>query len=126
MAEGTNQEKRQKEPFGEKIDKIVSDAIDEVGIDDMIDEAVGSVERSFGDKKKSTRPIRENVVMVRINKDSLEKINDLVEVGIVNSRSEAAAYFIDEGIRSKQEFFSQVSEKLEKIKKTREELRQLL
>ena len=126
MAEDTRKTGKRKDSLKEKIDSIVGDS-------NIAGAAVvcaagdcESLEGNLGDAIKSALSLRENVVMVRVNTESLEKLDELVEAGIVNSRSEAAAFLIAEGIKSKQEFFSQISEKLEQIRKTREELRKLL
>ena len=69
---------------------------------------------------------RKNVVMVRVNDDASVKLNELVEAGIVGSRSEAAAFLISEGIGATGPLFEQISEKIRLIGETREELRRLL
>ena len=69
---------------------------------------------------------RDSVVMVRVNKESLNKLDELVDSGLNASRSEAAAFMIAEGIMAKDDLFSKISEKTEMIRKTREELRKLL
>ncbi len=45
---------------------------------------------------------------------------------MVDSRSEAAAFLISEGIKARQGLFDQISGKIEQIKKAKEELRELL
>ncbi len=69
---------------------------------------------------------RDSVVMVRINRESQERMGELVEAGLVGSRSEAAAYLIAEGIKARQEFFDGISSKIDTIKKAKEELYKLL
>ena len=69
---------------------------------------------------------RNNVVMVRVNEESLEQLDQLVEAGIVSSRSEAAAFLISSGARARQDLFDKIAEKVEEIRKAREELRNLL
>jgi Arc/MetJ-type ribon-helix-helix transcriptional regulator len=69
---------------------------------------------------------RDNVVMVRVNKDTLTRLDELVEAGILNSRSEAAAFLIAEGIKARRDLFDKISEKIQQIRRTREELRKLL
>jgi Arc/MetJ-type ribon-helix-helix transcriptional regulator len=69
---------------------------------------------------------RDNVVMVRINEESLARLDELVESGIVKSRSEAAAFLIGEGIKSRLGLFDRIAEKTEEIRRAREELRQML
>ncbi len=69
---------------------------------------------------------RDGVVMVRVNQESLERIDELIETGLVGSRSEAAAYLIAEGIKARQGLFDGISSKIEAIRKAREELQSLL
>ena len=64
--------------------------------------------------------------MVRVDKESLAKLDDLVEAGLANSRSEAAAYLIGEGVKSRKGMFDKISEKIENIRKAKEELRDIL
>lgn len=53
---------------------------------------------------------RTNVVMVRMDDNSLEKIDTLVDAKVCKSRSEAAAYLISKGIAAQQETFDQITE----------------
>lgn len=59
---------------------------------------------------------RSNVVMTRLNDDDLEQIDALVEVEAFTSRSEAAAFFIREGIRARKDLFRKVMPTVEKIR----------
>ena len=69
---------------------------------------------------------RESVVMVRVNRESQERMDELVEVGLVGSRSEAAAYLIAEGIKSSEDLFSRISSKIDDIRRAKEELDRIL
>ena len=64
--------------------------------------------------------------MVRMDVDSLEKLDQLVEAGISGSRSEAAAFLIVEGVKSRQGLFDKMADKVEEIRRAREDLRQML
>ena len=68
---------------------------------------------------------RDKVVMVRVSKDCLDRMDDLIEAGVVGSRSEAADYLINEGIRARLSFFKAVEIKVREIRKAKEELRRL-
>ena len=85
---------------------------------------------SLGDTLKDTLQgvlaARENVVMVRLNKESVARLDELVESGVVSSRSEAAAFLISEGIKKRRGLFDQISEKIETIRKAKKELRDLI
>ena len=65
---------------------------------------------------------RDNVVMVRVDEGNLGRIDELVESGQFNSRSEATAFLINEGIKSKQEMFDKMAEKISQIQNLRTEL----
>ena len=65
---------------------------------------------------------RDNVVMVRVDEENLSRIDELVASGQFNSRSEATAFLIDEGIKSKQQMFDKMAEKISQIQGLRDEL----
>ena len=69
---------------------------------------------------------RDNVVMVRIDEGDLNRIDELVESGQFNSRSEATAFLIGEGIKSKQEMFDKMAEKISQIQELRTELEAMI
>lgn len=75
---------------------------------------------------RNARPSRDNVVMVRIDDASLERVDDLVEAGVMGSRSEAAAYLIAQGIDARQPLFDRIAEKIDEIREAKEELRRLV
>ena len=52
-------------------------------------------------------------------------MDDLIESGVVGSRSEAANHLITEGIKSRQHFFDVVASKVAEIRHAKEELRRL-
>ncbi len=66
-------------------------------IENIVDEAKSKAE-SIGETLSETIQTvltsRENVVMVRVNKETLSRLDELVEASLVNSRSEAAAFLI--------------------------------
>lgn len=66
---------------------------------------------------------RGNVVMVRINDESLRYLDMLVEAEVAKSRSEAAALLINEGVSANQELFQQIGKVTEQIEALREHLR---
>lgn len=124
MVETSKQSKKQKE-MADKIKEVVGES-NIAGAAIVCSSGCEYGEGNLEDAIKNILSMRDNVVMVRVNKESLAKLDELVEAGIVGSRSEAAAFLIGEGIKSKRELFDQISEKIGQIKKTREELRQLL
>lgn len=69
---------------------------------------------------------RSNVVMTRLNDDDLKKIDAIVEVEAFKSRSEAAAFFIKEGIQARKDLFQKVMPTVEKIKELKEQAKKSL
>ena len=104
----------------EDVDKAVRDAVGKGK------NAAVNVSETIRDKIKSVRTRRDSVVMVRVNKDILEKLDELVDSGVNSSRSEAAAFMIGEGMRFKADLFEKIADKTEIIRNAREELRKLL
>ncbi|MDP7533724.1 MAG: hypothetical protein QGI88_08125 [SAR202 cluster bacterium] len=89
-------------------------------------DAASSVGETIRETIQAVRTARPSVVMVRINKESLARLDVLVDSGINSSRSEAAAFMIAEGIKAKSDLFNKIAEKTELIRNTRDQLRRLL
>ena len=126
-----SEENRERRSIREDIENLVED------VNKVVKVAVVSGSRaaeSVGETVKGTvketldgvRSARDSVVMVRMNKESLERLDELVESGVVNSRSGAAAFLIAEGIKARQGLFDMISEKIDQIRKTKDELRKLI
>ena len=110
------------------------------GIGDMVEEMNQTVRTTvekgaahaerLGENLKESiqgmRAGRDNVVMVRVDDNSKAKLDELLDAGLVNSRSEAAAFLIGEGIKSRSQLFDTISGKVEDIRNKKEELRRLL
>jgi Arc/MetJ-type ribon-helix-helix transcriptional regulator len=79
--------------------------------------------RKIIDKALSSR---NTVLTIRVNEESNNKLNMLVESGIFKSRSESAAFLIQEGIKNQGDLFDKISNKLEKMDKIREELKEII
>jgi hypothetical protein len=69
---------------------------------------------------------RGNVVMTRLNDDDLKNIDALVEVEVFKSRSEAAAFFIKEGIQARKDLFQKVMPTVDKIRELKEQAKKSL
>jgi len=69
---------------------------------------------------------RNTVLTIRVNDDSNKKLSMLVEAGLFKSRSESAAFLIQEGIKSQEPLFSKIRNKLEKVEKIKEELKNII
>ena len=66
------------------------------------------------------------VVAVKVSHDAQEKLEQLVQAGVFRSRAEAAAFLIDEGIKTQSALFDRVQQKLAEIERLRAELRGMI
>jgi hypothetical protein len=66
------------------------------------------------------------VVAVKVSADAQDKLDQLVQAGVFRSRAEAAAYLIDEGVKTQSALFERVEQKLSEIERLRAELRDLI
>ena len=129
MSENQNKqnERDERRRMSENVDEIVDEVNKTVrvaivkGVD-----AAESIGENIRDTIQGMRGSRDNVVMVRVDKASLDRLDELVEAGIMGSRSEAAAFLIAEGIKAKQPLFDRIGEKIQEIRRAKEELRQMV
>lgn len=89
-------------------------------------DAAESLGENIRDTFQGIRTSRDNVVMVRIDDESLARVDELVDAGIMGSRSEAAAFLISEGIKGRQALFDRIAEKVQEIRRVKDELRNLV
>jgi len=66
---------------------------------------------------------RDKVVMVRVDKETVRRLDAWVEIGAVKSRSEAAALFIREGLDVRTSELRDLEEALRDVETARENLR---
>jgi len=67
-----------------------------------------------------------NVVMTRLSDEDLTQIDALVEVEAFRSRSEAAAFFIKEGVLARKDLFDKVMPTVDKIRELKEQAKKSL
>jgi len=89
-------------------------------------DVINKATESIGKAIDSALAARDHVVMVRVNDDSLRKIEALAESGIFKSRSEAAAFLIAEGVKAQSDLFKRIEEKIDQIDRLRSELRMIV
>ena len=92
-----------------------------------INEAIKQVENfteNLGKALGSALQDRANVVMVRVNDDSLSYLDMLVEADVTKSRSESAAFLINEGIKANQALFNRIREITDQISSLKAQLRE--
>ena len=104
----------------EDVDKAVRNALGKSG------DVAASVSDSIRDTIKTVRDTRDSVVMVRVSRESVDKLDELVDAGLANSRSEAAAFLITEGVTARADLYDKIAEQTEVIRNAREKLRMLL
>ncbi len=120
---------------GKRLLDDLDDVVDEVN--KVVREAVGrgseavgamgeNVKQTLQETVRGQRSARTSVVMVRVDTDSLHRLDELIEAGLCSSRSEAAHFLITAGIAAKQGTFDKIGEKIEDIRKAKRELRDLL
>ncbi len=114
----TNEESRQTPDFD--LASSVKDVAQKTG------EVFNRATESIGKAIETALAARENVVMVRVNTDSLKKLDALVQSGIFKSRSESAAFLISEGIKGQSAMFDRISSKIEEIERLRGELKTII
>jgi Arc/MetJ-type ribon-helix-helix transcriptional regulator len=69
---------------------------------------------------------RSNVVMTRLSDEDLKLIDALVEVEAFKSRSEAAAFFIKEGVQARKDLFEKVMPTIDRIRALKEQAKKSL
>jgi len=127
MADKDPKEKKQEAPA--QADKVEEKKKKTTPLDDFGDHmerfAVKTAEsiRKVIDKALTSR---NTVLTIRVNDDANKMLNVLVEAGLFRSRSESAAFLIQEGIKNQKDLFSKVQNKFEKIEKLRAELQTLV
>src|SRR5436305_8606872 len=66
------------------------------------------------------------MLAVKVSQNAQLRLGQLVQAGVFGTRSEAAAFLIDEGIKSQGPLFERVEQKLAEIERLRAELRGLV
>lgn len=97
------------EEFGDSVGKFATKTVE--SIKKTIDRALVS---------------RNTVLTIRVNDEANEKLGMLVETGLFKSRSESAAYLIEEGIRHQKPLFEKVEKKLTEIGKLKDDIKDIL
>ena len=88
----------------------------------VINKATESITKAI----ESALSARDHVVMVRVNDESLKRLDDLVQSGIFKSRSESAAFLISEGVKAQEALFDRIAEKINEIERLRSELKTII
>lgn len=70
------------------------------------------------------KDVRDHVVMVRIDEETSKTLDAWVETGAVKSRSEAAALFIQEGLKVRTQELEQLADALQGVEEAKDRLRE--
>ena len=97
------------EEFGDQVEKFATRTVE--SIKKTIDRALIS---------------RNTVLTIRVNNDANKKLTTLVEAGLFKSRSESAAFLIEEGIKHQEALFDKIDKKMEKIDELKKELSEII
>jgi Arc/MetJ-type ribon-helix-helix transcriptional regulator len=124
----TQQNKEQKEDQKPKQDqeqeKKRQSAFDEFG--NQVEKIAVKTAESIRKVVDKALASRNTVLTIRVNDESNRKMNMLVDSGLFKSRSESAAFLIQEGIKNQGVLFSKISSKLDEIEKIRGELQKVV
>jgi predicted transcriptional regulator len=69
---------------------------------------------------------RNTVLTIRVNDDCNRRLNMLVEAGLFRSRSESAAFLIEEGLKSQEALFAKIESRFTQIDKLKNELKDMV
>jgi Arc/MetJ-type ribon-helix-helix transcriptional regulator len=113
-------------PDGGKIPSLNDLAASVKDVAQRTGDVINKATESIGKAIDSALSARDHVVMVRVNDESLRKIEALAESGIFKSRSEAAAFLISEGVKAQADLFKRIEEKIGQIERLRSELKTIV
>lgn len=68
---------------------------------------------------------RAHSASVRLDEDSLQCVDQLVEAEIVSDRADGIAFLVREGIEARTDLFDQINESFAKIRQVKDDLRSL-
>ena len=102
----------------------VGDTVDEMA--STIREFVTKVPETINKAVEKALNVRDATLLIKLNESVADSIDKLVTSGVFKSRAEAAAFLIEEGIKSQGVLFSRIQAKMEEIEKLRDELRHSL
>jgi Arc/MetJ-type ribon-helix-helix transcriptional regulator len=66
---------------------------------------------------------RQLVISVRLDDETVSRVEQLIEADLCRSRSEAVAFLTREGIRARQDLFAKIDAKIEEIRRIKDEIK---
>jgi Arc/MetJ-type ribon-helix-helix transcriptional regulator len=118
-----NKKTKQETKSKKKIKKHPS-ALDELGT--QVEKFATKTAESIKKVIDRTVTSRNTVLSIRISEESERKLKMLVDAGLFKSRSESAAFLIEEGIKNQDPLFTKISSQLHKIDKIQKELKTII
>lgn len=83
--------------------------------------------KNLGRKMKDALPLHNgHLNHVKLSPQAQDKLNQLVQAGVFNTKAKAAAYLIERGIQSEAGLFDVIQQKLAEIERIEQELRNLV
>ncbi len=134
MKEAESSHKKSKNPAGSQANQAQKQSTSEetlhqqTTLQDLGDKVEKFATKTAASIKKAFNKALESrnfVLTIRVNDECNKKLKILTESGLFNSRSESAAFLIEEGIKQQEPLFTKISSKMEKIDKLRKELRNI-
>ena len=116
--------KIKKETKSEKKAKKQQSTLDELGA--HVEKFAAKTAESIKKVIDMAMTSRNTVLTIRVNDESNKKLRMLVDAGLFKSRSESAAFLIQEGVKSQEALFARISDKLKKIDKIKKELQSIV
>ena len=107
--EGEAKKKNVFEELGDSVERFATRTIE--SIKETIDKSLNA---------------RNTVLTIRVNEEANHRLNMLVDAGIFKSRSESAAFLIEEGIKHQAGLFEKIEDKLKNIEKLKDELKDII
>ncbi len=116
--------KTKQETKSEKKEKKHQKTLDELGT--QVERIAVKTAESIKKVIDKALVARNTVLTIRVNDESNKKLRMLVDAGLFKSRSESAAFLIQEGVKSQEALFTKISSKLKKIDEIKEELQNIV
>ena len=114
----------EEEPMTNQAETGEKNVLEELGdqVEKFATRTVASIKKTIDKALVS----RNTVLSIRVNNDANKKLSTLVDAGLFKSRSESAAFLIEEGIKHQAALFEKISKKMEKIEKLKSELSDII
>jgi Arc/MetJ-type ribon-helix-helix transcriptional regulator len=89
-------------------------------------EVSGALKTALGELERAVEEVSTVVSSIRLKKEDVRIIDELIDAGIFKSRSEAVAFFVRKGIEASKEWLEKVQESIKKIRELQEEVKREL